>query len=454
MRRRGCGAAFADSELAPANSLLDWKEDGDGGPPQPAVSTSGSSDAAASPQPRRNGIFGGRRHLLSNRSPTSIGSESDYDVGAEALDALFLGPSTDANDIILTSLRLQDQQPRMGRGGGGGAISGDLGRHPLPSDGTQDGGQHYTSDQTDLLFGGPLAPLYRARNFAPFHCPYKLFNLNFGSSVFRTDDADASKSAGNTGHTETGYPRHAHRGLGQSTSETLGDESGFLTLATLPAPVPPPQTAGAMKTTIVTAGAAPFESDSEAGAVESSSVAGEMSMEKKLETQSPKKIVKRTERVVNGRRMIRTETTVTDPKTGKRKTMVEVTKEDIVAEQGEEEKELHTGLSTQKVGPAAAAEQRRDDERGVCDRCGTASVAPEGDAAAFELNPLLCGHYGRETPRGEQRASSTSLRPDPYRLDSSEEESEDEPLIERMSRKFADFLSCGIGCGTPSCLAD
>ena len=453
----GCGAASAltDMELARTNSL-DGKE---GGPP--AVSTSGSSDAAASPQhqPNRNGIFSGRRHLLSNRSPTSIGDDSEYDIGAEALDALFLGPSTDANDIILASLQLQGQQPRMRRGGGEGAISGALGRHPLPSDGTQDGGQHYTSDQTDLLFGGPLAPLYRARNFTPFLAPYQLFNRIMGSSVFRTDDVDASRSAGNTGHTETEYPSHAHhRGPGQSSSETLVDELGFLTLAALPVPVPPPQTAAAMKTTIVTTGAASFESDSEVGTAEYSSVAsapkgsaGKMPTEKKSEMkESPQTIVKRTERVVNGRRMIRTETTVTDPKTGKRKTMVEVTKEDIVTEQGGEEKELHTDISTQKVGPAAAADQQQQGgERGVCDRGGAASVAPEGDTAAFELNPMLCGHYERETPRGEQLASS--LRPDPYRL---EEESEDEPLLERMSRQFADFFSCGIGCGTPPCFAD
>ena len=441
----GCAAAsaFPGLELARTNSL-DGKEDGDGGPP--AVSTSGSSDAAASPQhqPNRNGIFGRRRHLLNNRSPTSIGDDSEYDIGAEALDALFLGPSTDANDIILASLQLQGQQPRMRRGDGEGAISGDLGRHPLPSDGTQDGGQHYTSDQTDLLFGGPLAPLYRARNFAPFHDPYLLFNRIMGSSVFRTDGVDTNRSTGNTGHTEMKYPGHAHQGPGQSASETLADKSGFLTLATLPAPVPPPQTAAAIKTTIMTTGAASFESDSEVGTAESSSVAsahkgsaGKMPMEKKLETkQSPQTIVKRTERVVNGRRMIRTETTVTDPKTGKSRTRVEVAREDIIAEQGEQEKELDTGLSTQKVGPAA-----QGGEHGVCDRCGAAPVAPEGDAAAFELNPMLCGHYGRETPRGEQLASS--LRPDSYRL---EEESEDEPLLERVSRQFADFFSCGIGC--------
>ena len=94
-------------------------------------------------------------------------------------------------------------------------------------------------------------------------------------------------------------------------------------------------------------------------------------------------------------------------------------------------------------------QQRNGGERGVCDRCGAAPVAPEGDTAAFELNPMLCGHYERETPRGEQLASS--FRPDPYRL---EAESEDEPLLERMSRQFADFFSCGIGCGTPPCFAD
>ena len=452
----GCGAAFADLELARANSL-DGKEDGDGGPPQPAVSTSGSSDAAASPQPHRNGIFGGRRHLLSNRSPTSIGSESDYDVGAEALDALF-SRSLDGRQRHHTGRACNCRSSSQGWDD---RVESPSGATLFPSDGTQDGGRHYTSDQTDLLFGGPLAPLYRARNFAPFQDAYQLFNRVMGSSVFRTDDVGAGRS---TGHTETEHPRHAHRGPGQSASETLVDESGFLTLATLPAKVPPPQTAGAMKTTIVTTGAASFESNSDVGAAESSSVAsahtrkgsaGKMPMEKKLETKhSPKKVVKRTERVVNGRRMIRTETTVTDPKTGKRKTTVEVTKEDIIGgTRGRGGKSYILAYRRRRRGPAAGgSEQRRDDERGVCDRCGTASVAPKGDAAAFELNPMLCGHYRRETPRGEHLASSP--RPDPYRLDSSEEESEDEPLIERMSRKFADFLSCGIGCGTPSCLAD
>jgi len=438
-----CGAAstLADLELAGANSLDG--EDGDGGPP--AVSTSGSSDAAASP-PNPNPIFDGRRHLLGNRSPRSIGSESDYDVGAEALDALLLGVSTDADDIILTSLRQHQQQPRMrrsggGGGGGGGASSGGLGRHPFPSDGTQDGGQHYTLDQTDLLFGGPLAPLYRARNFSPFEDAYKLFDRIMGSAVFRADDAGTD----NAGHTETERSRLAHRGPGQSAS-VASAESGFLTLAALP--VPRPQTAGAMKTTIVATGASSYESDSEIGAAEIGGSAPKLPMKKEPGTQDAPKIIKRTERVVNGRRMIRTETTITDPKTSKRRTTIEVTKEDIIADQGEEEKDLYTGLSTQKVGPAAAAE-RQDDECGVCDRCGAGSVAPEGGAAAFELNPLLCGRCGRETPRGEQLAPS--LRPDPSKLDPSEEE----PLLERVSRQLTDFFSCGVGCGGASlCFAD
>ena len=191
-----CGAAdtLADLDLAGANSLeevegVDDKKFARDNPP--AVSTSGSSDAAGSPPNLGNIIFGRGRPMIGNRSPRSIGSESDYDIGAEALDALLLSPSADANDIILTSLR-QHQQPRMRRSGGGegGVSSNGLGRHPLPSDGTQDGGQHYTSDQTDLLFGGPLAPLYRARNFAPFEDPHKLFDRVMGSAVFQsTGDA-------------------------------------------------------------------------------------------------------------------------------------------------------------------------------------------------------------------------------------------------------------------------
>lgn len=453
-----CGAAdtLADLDLARVNSLEEIE--GVGGKKiahdnPPAVSTSGSSDAAGSPPNLGNIIFGRGRPMMGNRSPRSIGSESDYDVGAEALDALLLSPSTDANDIIVTSLR-QHQHPRMRRsgGGGGGVSSSGLGRHPLPSDGTQDGGQHYTSDQTDLLFGGPLAPLYRARNFAPFEDPHKLFERVMGSAVFQsTGDAQD-----NTGAKETKLSRHTNRrgGLEPSNqSASMADESGFLSLAALP--VPPTQATGVMKTTILAMGAPSFEPDSEAGAVESSSVAcahekyTKESPMKKKGAEDGRKIVKRTERVINGRRMIRTETTTTD-KTGKRRTTVEVTKEDIIDDKGEEKDGMDTNLSTNLAGTTSA--DRLVDSRGFCDQCGAASVAPDdtiGAVSASKSNALLCGHCGRVTPGADYLASS-SRYPDAPK----EESPADEPLLERMSRQVAEFFSCGVGCGASSCFAD
>ena len=456
----GCGGAcaaadtLADLDLAGINSLeevdsMDEKRFADGN--LPAVSTSGSSDAAGSPPNLGNIIFGQGRPTMGNRSPRSIGSESDYDVGAEALDALLLSPSTDANDIILTSLR-QHQQPRMkcsGGEGSGESCSG-LGRHPLLSDGTQDGGKHYTSDQTDLLFGGPLAPLYRARNFAPFEDPQKLFDRVMGSAVFQsTGDAQD-----NTDAKEAKFPRQANgRGSFEPSNQSasMADESGFLTLA-----APPTQATGALKTTILAMGAPSFESDSEASAVESSSMAGthenstkESPMKKKQGAEDGRKVVKRTERLINGRRMIRTETTITDPKTGKRRTTVEVTKEDIIDDKREEKDGMHANLPTNLVGTTSA--DRLGDSRGFCDQCGAASVAPDdavGAVSDSKSNPLLCGHCGRVTP-GVDNLASSSRFPGPPK----EESPEEEPLLERMSRQVAEFFSCGVNCGA-SCFTD
>jgi curved DNA-binding protein CbpA len=43
---------------------------------------------------------------------------------------------------------------------------------------------HFTERTVDRLFGGPLAPLHRARNFEPFTDPFDVFERVFGSPVF------------------------------------------------------------------------------------------------------------------------------------------------------------------------------------------------------------------------------------------------------------------------------
>jgi hypothetical protein len=43
---------------------------------------------------------------------------------------------------------------------------------------------HFSEATVNRLFGGPLAPLHRARNFEPFSDPYEVFERVFGSPVF------------------------------------------------------------------------------------------------------------------------------------------------------------------------------------------------------------------------------------------------------------------------------
>ena len=45
---------------------------------------------------------------------------------------------------------------------------------------------HYTKEETDRLFGGPLALLYRARSFRAFSDPFVVFERIFGSAAFPT----------------------------------------------------------------------------------------------------------------------------------------------------------------------------------------------------------------------------------------------------------------------------
>jgi curved DNA-binding protein CbpA len=59
-----------------------------------------------------------------------------------------------------------------------------------PSSSTDDdeAEQHFSEEVVNRLFGGPLAPLHRARNFSPFTDPYVVFEKVFGSNVFPRPD--------------------------------------------------------------------------------------------------------------------------------------------------------------------------------------------------------------------------------------------------------------------------
>ena len=51
---------------------------------------------------------------------------------------------------------------------------------------------HYTQVETDRLFGGPLSLLYRARLFQTFSDPHEIFDRIFGSSLFPPNHAKSS----------------------------------------------------------------------------------------------------------------------------------------------------------------------------------------------------------------------------------------------------------------------
>ena len=69
---------------------------------------------------------------------------------------------------------------------------------------------HYTQEDTNRLFGGPLAPLYRARKYQQFADPYTVFRQVFGGNVFPhihnndvlgNDIGDNAKAKNNKGST-------------------------------------------------------------------------------------------------------------------------------------------------------------------------------------------------------------------------------------------------------------
>jgi len=369
------------------------------------------------------------------RSPRSFGDESDYDVGAEALDALLLNPSSERHDAMTMMTMMHPSHPKLQQRG--------LGDKPLPSmDGTHDGGQHYTSDQTDLIFGGPLAPLYRARHFAPFEDPYRLFDRIMGSAVFSPDACGRVRTV--KGTLEAERRRDVEPAI--TDDSAAADDSAFLALAHTSMPPPVSTVAGTAKTTVFTT-AASFESASTGISPTAAPLmtnGGTTTTDPTKRKGDALKTVKRTERVVNGSRMIRTETTTVDPQTGKRRTVVEVTKEDIAVE-GEEHSEFIRGehYATQN-------------SRSICDHCAVTHTPGENDAVcsdpfdASELNPL-CGQCGREPAvtalkkrtemQWKENASGSKS------MSNSPGES-GEPTMEKFSRQISEFFSC---CGPASC---
>ena len=351
------------------------------------------------PSPMRPG-GGGQPHQHSHfpyprRRPPSAGSryrsdqddDSDYDVGKEALDALLLNPSIDGDGGGRFSFGGLGgaRRPGEGEGGGGAGPGPGLGPGPGPAGGyaggiptPRGGGRHYTSAQTDLLFGGPLAPLYRARNFVPFEDPYRLFDRVMGSSALDGGGAGLVPSSPAAAASTCSSPPAGHGASPESQDGSSPSAEAFLALLDVPEVAVGHPTGAAARavttTTIVTGGddsssigeeeeEAEGGAGGEAGGAERASASppppghvreGQaLEEEEEKEAAKPRKVVRTTTKEVNGRRMVRTETTTINPKTGKRRTTVEVSAEAIEGKAEEEPAEEEAMFSLGGTGAAA-----------------------------------------------------------------------------------------------------
>lgn len=93
--------------------------------------------------------------------------------------------------------KLMEYKPRLlsedrDRGQSRGKSSG------AESAATEETNDDFARDETTYLFGGPLAPMFRARQYQPFSNAFELFQHEFGSDIFRSrscfDDEDEEGS--------------------------------------------------------------------------------------------------------------------------------------------------------------------------------------------------------------------------------------------------------------------
>ena len=322
------------------------------------------------PYPRRHPPSAGSRY----RSDQD--DDSDYDVGKEALDALLLNPSIDGDGGGRFSFGGLGGARRTGEGeGGGGPGAGPAGGYAGGIPTPRGGGRHYTSAQTDLLFGGPLAPLYRARNFVPFEDPYRLFDRVMGSSALDGGGAGLVPSSPAAAASTSFSPPAGHGASPESQDGSSPSAEAFLALLDVPEVAVGHPTGAAARavttTTIVTGGddsssigeeeeEAEGGAGGEAGGAERASASppppghvreGQAEEEEEeKEAAKPRKVVRTITKEVNGRRMVRTETTTINPKTGKRRTTVEVSAEAIEGKAEEEPAEEEAMFSLGGTG--------------------------------------------------------------------------------------------------------
>jgi curved DNA-binding protein CbpA len=193
--------------------------------------------------------------------------------------------------------------------------------------------------ETDMLFGGPLAPLYKARNHEPFTEAAILFEKEFGSQIFRSciDEEDASDDDGDIPSLE-----EASKGISRDEMfEALGPiltppkrrrksdskhNMVYPTLPDLPLDV------------LKQSGVSFVQNDTNTQLKKTNLGTTSISI---LEETSYDEII-RTEtktRILGSTRLVRTERTKTNVKSGKKVTSIQVSREELAPEEVENMRE-------------------------------------------------------------------------------------------------------------------
>ena len=190
--------------------------------------------------------------------------------------------------------------------------------------------------ETDMLFGGPLAPLYKARNHEPFTDADTLFEREFGSQIFRCciDEEETSDDDGDLPEDETveglrsrstGYEELSISANFNKSSKRgrMGYSKNDMVYPTLP-----DLSLDVLKQAGVAFAQEPTNAkiDNTNLDATSTSILEETSYDEIIRTETKT-------RIVGSTRLIRTERTKTNVKSGEKVTSIQVCREELAPEE-------------------------------------------------------------------------------------------------------------------------
>jgi len=211
----------------------------------------------------------------------------------------------------------------------------------------------HRTPETRELFEGPLEMLYKARNYEPFTDPYHLFTIEFGSNIFKSCvekehiceftesrlnasfQKDKSSLQDNTESSIRGEELIIASTLSKNNDNRnkLDQNNKFMINAhkyekawnkVVNAGL------GGEKSSKACLNSSPVPSNKRLGKTtfNGSSIVAETKNMKTVTIKEGDKIIRKTLRMVDGRMIVKTETTITDPRSGVKVTNVEVKRED------------------------------------------------------------------------------------------------------------------------------